>query len=227
MLGLGRPILTKADLDAHRAALGNQQDVIYAPLYDSVAYPSAGTIQLTFFTSPIGQGATSAPAAAGTKTLADTNLYSAGQLTKGNEFFMTGQEFMLFPGSAPAVPGEAPVTGQSGFINDTYNVGKSGFVTLQVGSNRQYIQDGPLMLFPPSARLAGFSALAMTTTAGTQSLTEVSYASWVGDPYSITPIYIEANQGFQEFVQWPAVVTTGTTARLFSRMRGYLVRNAQ
>lgn len=83
------------------------------------------------------------------------------------------------------------------------------------------------MLFPPSARLAGFSALAMTTTAGTQSLTEVSYASWIGDPYSITPIYIEANQGFQEFVQWPAVVTAVATARLFSRMRGYLVRNAQ
>ncbi len=227
MLGMGRPILTQADLQAHRAQLGNQQDVIYAPLFDSVAYPSAGSLQLTFFTSPIGQGTTTAPGATGTKTLADTNLYSAGQLTKGNEFYMTGQEFVLFPGDTIQAPGLAPVTGTNSFANDTYVIGKAGVVTLQVGSNRQYIQDGPLQMFPPATRLAIASALAMTTTAGTQSLTEVTYAVWTGEPYSITPIYIEANQGFQEFVQFPALVTATATARLFSRMRGYLVRNAQ
>lgn len=228
MMGLGRPILTKEDLNAHRAALGNLQDVIYAPLFDSVSYPSAGSLQLTFYTSPIGQGTTTAPGASGTKTLSDTNLYSAGQLTKGNEFYMTGQEFMLFPGLNPGVgSGDHATTTVGSFVNDTYVIGKSGVVTLQVGSNRQYIQDGPLMLFPPNARLAVASALAATLTAATNSALEVSYAVWAGEPYSITPIYIEANQGFQEFVQWPALVTASATARLFSRLRGYLVRNAQ
>lgn len=226
MMGLGRPILTKDELNAHRASVGNLQDVIYAPLYDSVNYAAAGQLQLTFFTSPIGQGTTTAPGATGTKTLADTNLYAAGQLTKGNEFYMTGQEFMLFPGLEP---GRATFAFASvgAFVNDTYDVGRSGFVTLQVGSNRQYIQDGPLMLFPPNARLAVASAIGYANTAATNSIAEVTYGVWAGEPYAITPIYIEATQGFQEFIQWPALVTISATARLFSRMRGYLIRNAQ
>lgn len=228
MLGLGRPILTTDELNSHRATVGNLQDVIYAPLFDSVAYPSAGTLNLTFFTSPIGQGTTTAPGATGSKTLADTNMYAAGQLTKGNEFFMTGQEFLFFPGTNPGQgTGTQSSTVVGTFVNDTYVVGKAGVVTLQVGSNRQYIQDGPLMNFPPSARLAIASALALTTTAATNSVSEVSYATWAGEPYAITPIYIEATQGFQEFIMFPALVTVTATARLYSRLRGYLIRNAQ
>lgn len=226
MLGLGRPILTKDDLNAHRAALGNLQDVIYAPLFDSISYAAAGQLQATFFTSPIGQGTTTAPGATGTKTLADTNLYSAGQLTKGNEFFMTGQEFTLFPG-LDIGRGVVAYAAVGDYTNDMNDVGKSGVVTLQVGSNRQYIQDGPLQLFPPNARLGGWAAIGYTNTAGTQSVAENCYAIWAGEPYTITPIYIEANQGFQEFIQWPALVTISATARLFSRLRGYLIRNAQ
>lgn len=221
--GLGRPILTADDLNAHRAALGNTQDVVYWPLFDSASYAAAGQTQISFFTSPIGQGTTSAPGATGVKTLADTNMYSAGQLTKGNEFFMTGQEFIFFPGDAPE---QAIVAGVlSYFLNDTYNVGKSGYVTLQVGSNRQYIQDGPLQNFPPSTRLFVDSAIggSSVTTVGTNN----TYAAWVGEPYDITPIYIEATQGFQEYVQWPAAVTVSVTGRLYSRLRGYLIRNAQ
>lgn len=226
MMGLGRPIVTKEELDNHRTTVGNIQDVIYAPLYDSLSYAAAGQLQLTLFTQPVGQGTTSAPGATGTKTLADTNMNQAGILAKGNEFYMTGQEFMFFPGLdigrgviAFALTGD--------YANDVIDVGKSGFVTLQVGSNRQYIQDGPLMLFPPCARLAVAAAIGYTNTAGTQSTSEIDYAVWAGEPYSVTPIYIEATQGFQEVIQWPALVTISATARLFSRLRGYLIRNAQ
>lgn len=227
MMGLGRPILTQDDLNAHRTALASQ-DVIYAPLFDSANYAAAGQTQIVLFTSPIGQGTTTAPGATGTKTLADTNMTAAGQLTKGNEFFMTGQELLLFPGETPEQAGlaQAPSV-TNGFLNDTYLVGKSGFLTLQIGSNRQYIQDGPLILFPPSARLAVAVALGGGGATGTQVLTNDCYASWTGEPYAITPVYIEATQGFQEVIQWPAAVTITSTARLFSRLRGYLVRNAQ
>jgi hypothetical protein len=226
MMGLGRPILTQQDLDQHRTALATQ-DIIYAPLYDSSNYATAGQNQLVFFTSPLGQGTTTAPSASGSKTLADTNMTAAGQLTKGNEFFMIGQELMLFPGQAPegAINGAGGAV--NGFLNDTYTIGKSGFLTLQIGSNRNYIQDGPLMIFPPSARLAVQAAYGGTSTAGTQSITDAIYAAWTGEPYAITPVYIEATQGFQEVIQWPALVTTNATARLFSRLRGYLIRNAQ
>ncbi len=225
MMGLGRPILTQQDLDLHRTALATQ-DIIYAPIYDSVAYASAGQNQLVFFTSPLGQGTTTAPSASGTKTLADTNMTAAGQLTKGNEFFMIGQELMLFPGETPEVNLGAGAT-VNGFINDTYVIGKSGVLTLQIGSNRNYIQDGPLMIFPPAARLAVASGIGGTSTADTQSVLSMAYAQWTGEPYAITPVYIEATQGFQETLQWPALVTAQATARLFSRLRGYLIRNAQ
>lgn len=225
-MGLGRPIISKAELDSHRATVGNKQDVIYAPLYDSIGYAAAGQLSLTFFTTPIGQGTTSAPGATGTKTLSDTNMTAAGQLTKGNEFFMTGQEFLFFPGLDPG-RGVVAFALIGDYLNDMLDVGKSGFVTLQVGSNRQYIQDGPLLLFPPMARLAVATAIGYSNTAATNSAADVTYATWAGEPYSITPIYIESTQGFQEFIQWPALVTISATARIFSRMRGYLIRDAQ
>ncbi len=225
MMGLGRPILTQQDLDQHRTALATQ-DIIYAPLFDSANYASAGQNQIVLYTSPVGQGATTAPSATGTKTLADTNMTAAGQLTKGNEFFMIGQELMLFPGESPEQNLGAGAT-VNGFLNDTYIIGKSGVLTLQIGSNRNYIQDGPLMIFPPATRLAVANAYGGTSTAGTQSVLNAVYAAWTGEPYAITPVYIEATQGFQETLQWPALVTTQATARLFSRLRGYLIRNAQ
>jgi hypothetical protein len=156
--------------------------------------------------------------------LADTNMTAAGQLTKGNEFFMTGQELLFFPGEAPENNGAGATVG---FLNDTYNASKSGFLTLQIGSNRQYIQDGPLGQFPPSSRLAVASGVGGNTTAGTQTIVNNMYAAWTGEPYAITPVYIEATQGFQQVLQWPAAVALTATARLFSRMRGYLIRNAQ
>lgn len=224
MMGLGRPILTQDELNQHRTALASQ-DVIYAPLYDSANYASAGQTQIVLFTSPLGQGTTTAPGASGSKTLADTNMTAAGQLTKGNEFFMTGQELLFLPGESPETVGGANVV--NGTLNDVYAAGKSGVLTLQIGSNRQYIQDGPLMLFPPSARLAVQASIGGTNTAGTQSISEAIYATWAGEPYAITPVYIEATQGFQEVIQWPAAVAITATARLFSRLRGYLIRNAQ
>lgn len=227
---LGRPILTKQELDEHRTTVGPISDVIWAPLYDANSYiATTGHLQLTFFALPLGQGTTSAPGAAGTKTLADTNLNAAGQLTKGNEFYMTGQEIVFFPGVNPGTVQSNTVVGN--FINDTWVFNKSGFLTLQVGSNRQYIQDGPMAVFPPVTRLAVASALAgaVTGAATTQNLDEVTYAVASGEPYSITPIYIESTQGFQEVLQWPAAVTlpSGSNARVFSRLRGYLIRDAQ
>ncbi len=220
---LGRPVLTQAELQAHATQLSNQ-DVIYNPLYDASSYPTAGQTQLNFFATPVGQGTTSAPGANGTKTLADTNLNSAGQLTKGNEFFMTGQEFLFFPGQNPEQ--QTAGTAANGFANDTYDLSKSGYYTLQV-QNRNFIQDGPIGVFPPSVRLALTAAVGGTDTAGTQSISNITYAAMAGQHYSIVPVYLTANLGFTAVLNWPAAVTLSATARIFNRMTGYLVRNAQ
>lgn len=94
---LGRPILTTDQLQGHVTQL-SQQDIIWNPLYDDGKYTGTnGQTSLSFFQSPQGQGTTLAPSATGTKNIYDTNLTGAGQLTKGNAFYMTGQELLFFP----------------------------------------------------------------------------------------------------------------------------------
>lgn len=224
----GRQILTQTQLQNHVTQLATQ-DIIWAPLYDSNTYvATTGHLQLTFFLSPIGQGATSAPGASGPKTIADTNMTASGQLTQGNDFFMVGQELQFYPGENPG--STETFTSIGSFINDTYVLSKSGVLTLSVGSNRQYIQDGPIGLFPPLTRLSVATALAGGEPGtGTQNLSEVTYAAMGGAPYNITPIYVTATLGFNETLSWPAVVTlpSSNNGRLFSRMDGWLIRNSQ
>lgn len=226
---LGRPLLTKQKLDEHRAVVGNASDVIWAPLYDFNAYITAGQLQLTFFAVPIGQGTTSAPGATGTKTLADTNMTSAGQLTKGNEFYMTGQEILFYPGVDPATVGSGLGTTYGNFLNDTYDFSKAGVLTFKVGSDRNYIQDGPMGMFPPVTRLAVAPAAAGAVTGAltTTNTVETNYAAMAGETYTIVPVYLESNQGFQETITWPALVALSVSARVGSRLRGYLIRLAQ
>jgi hypothetical protein len=224
----GRQILTQTQLQAHVTQLSNQ-DIIWAPLFDANSYVgTTGHLQLTFFLSPIGTGATSAPGAAGPKTIADTNMTAQGQLTQGNDFFMVGQEVVFYPGENP---GSVEVSASLGeFINDTYVFSKSGTLTLQIGSNRQYIQDGPMAMFPPLTRLSVASALAsIAGITGTQNVAEVTYAAMGGSPYNITPVYITATLGFNETFSWPALVPlpSGNNARIFSRLDGWLIRNSQ
>lgn len=224
---LGRPILTQAQLNAHLTQVKAIQDIIWNPLYDANQYvASTGHLTLSFFALPQGQGTTSAPGASGTKTIADTNLTAAGQLTKGNSFYMTGQELVFFPGENPGTA-LATNTIQGNFVNDTYVLSKSGVLTLTIGSNRTYLQDGPIGMFPPATRLAVATALAGSTV--TTSSIEVTYAAMSGEVYAISPVYLEATLGFQQTLTWPAAVTlpSANNGRIFSRLRGYLVRNAQ
>jgi hypothetical protein len=237
-MGMGRPILTQSYVASHTVGVQGTQDVIWGPLYDSLAYPSAGVQQLSFFTQPQGQGVSSAPGAgAVAKTIFDTNMITNNQLSLGNEFYAIGSETLFFPGVNNATsttaafaiePGGAAViaTGVGQFWNDIYNVGNGGIKILTVGTDRSYIKDGPLNMFPPSTRLAGVAALATgdTATSGGQ----ISYAVWSGEPYTLVPIYIQSTQQFTLQLTFAALIPTpsGTIARIIERLRGYLIRQA-
>ena len=226
-MGVGLDNLTRRDLASHRVTVPGTQDAIYAPLYDSQSYAAAGQLTQTFFAIPIGQGTTSAPGATGAKTEADTNLTNAGLLPKGNRFYMTGLEFQFFPGS---VPGRGAVADNTvGFnTNDVWAASKSGWVRFRI-QNRDYILDGPLGNFPPVTRLAGLAAITTNLTAGASTLAQIDYASFAGMPYNITPVFIESNQAFTVQVFWPALVAlpSAVAGRLFCRLRGRLIRDAQ
>jgi hypothetical protein len=227
----GRPILTQAVLNNYAPQLA-VQDIIWSPLYDSANYSTAGQTQITFFAVPQGQGVTTAPSgvAGSAKTALDTNLQSAGQLTLGNAFFAVGQELLFFPGLSPN-EGAATPTATANFLNDVYSFGKDGLLTLTVGSNRTYIQDGPLGVFPPASYIAtavGLAAIGPTSQATIQ-VYESDYAVWSGEIYSIEPLFFQANLGFQETLTWGSSVAlpSGKAARIFTRLRGYLIRLAQ
>jgi hypothetical protein len=237
-MGMGRPILTTQYIQNHTVGVAGTQDVIWGPLYDSLAYPSAGQSQLSFFTQPQGQGVSSAPGAGPVvKTIFDTNMITNNQLSLGNEFYAIGSETLFFPGvnnatsttAAFALPiggDPAVATGIGSFWNDIYNVGNGGIKVLTVGTDRSYIKDGPLNLFPPATRLAGVAALASGDTATTAA--QISYAVWSGEPYTLVPIYIQSTQQFTLQITFAALIPTpsGTIARIVERLRGYLIRQA-
>lgn len=224
-----RPILTREQLQSHQSYLSDM-DVIWDPLYDFSSYTATtGHTTLSFFATPVGQGTTSAPGASGQKTLADTNMETSNQLGKGNQFYMTGLEVLFYPGIDPG-RGTVAVADVGEFVDDVYNVGKSGVLTFQVGSGRVYVQQGPLMLFPPSTRLAVQSAICTTQAdTATSGFAEVNYATFSGEVYTIVPLLLDANQTFNCNITWPAAVTlpSAANARIGVRLRGYRIRNAQ
>jgi hypothetical protein len=232
----GRPVLQASQLQAHSVGTGDT-DVVWWPLYDSISYPSAGLGQFAFYSNPIGQGTSSSPGATAVpKTIFDTNLQIGNQLTSGNEFFMIGSESNFMPGVSNAalpltvLPGRANVPTTIGlFANDIWSVGQGGIKTFTVGTDRKYFQDGPLAVFPPSQRLSGFAALANeTSTTGAGAGSEVVYASWSGELYTMIPVYIQANQNWTMNVSYAAIIPTPSAqiGRLVDRMRGYLIRQA-
>ena len=227
MNGTGLPRITAGALAAHATTIPGKRDEIYAPLYDSVTYPAAGSTQLTFFALPIGQGTTSAPSATGTKTEADTNLTNAGLLPAGNSFYCTGIEFHFLPGVTPANgPGADNLVGL--FWNDVWTFAKAGWARFRI-QNRDYIVDGPAMNFPPSSRLAGVASVTSTLTSGASTMDQINYAAVAGVPYHIVPTYITSNQAFTVQLNYPAAVAlpSNTAARVFCRLRGRLIRDAQ
>ena len=226
-MAVGLDNLVRADLASHRVTVPGMQDAIYAPLYDSNTYLAAGQLNMTFVSTPIGQGVTTAPGATGAKTEADTNLTNAGLLPKGNRFYCTGIEFQFYPGNNPGFGATADAQLGRNW-NDVYAVAKSGWIRFRI-QNRDYILDGPLLNFPPVTRLAGAASVTSTLTAGAATAGEIDYAAFAGMPYNIVPVFIEANQAFTVQVFWPALVALPSVvaARIFCRLRGRLVRDAQ
>jgi len=228
MAGLKR--ITRQNLGDHVATVAGKKDEIYAPLYDFNTYAAAGQTQLNFFALPIGQGTTTAPGATGNKTEADTNLTNAGLLPRDNSFYCTGIEVVFFPGAAstfgPGGGGLADaVIGR--FWNDVYAAGKSGWLRFRI-AGRDYIVDGPIMNFPSTQGLGGVAACATNLTAGAATA-EIEYARFVGQAYTMVPVWIVPNQSFSVQMNWPAAVALPSTvaARIGVRLRGRFIRSAQ
>ena len=116
------------------------------------------------------------------------------------------------------------------FLNDTYNLSKSGWLSLFIGS-KEYLREAPIGRFPPKSKLDGFSAVTSTLTAGGATMSRDTYAVLSGRPYWIDPyILLKPTQNFQVTLNWPTPVAlslTNTAARIGIVLDGVLYRNSQ
>lgn len=214
-------------------------EVIRQSLYDSQIYTAAGTTgNLTFFQNPIGAGTTSSPNNTGSKTIADTNMVLAGQLPAPQGFWIQSIEVDFQGGSTTGTTYQiqtpvittptfaaANIGGADGDINAFYTGGQ---LTLTVGT-KPYLQEAPLLYFPPKVRFEYDAALSGVTNATSVVVTKSKLKAG-GRPYILEPgIPLMTSQNFNVTLFWPAAVTTpsGFPGRVLVRLDGWLFRAVQ
>lgn len=232
----GLPILTPEYLAAHVVGTTGR-DVIWEPMRDALIYPSAGAQTFTFFNQGIGAGNTSEPGAgSGPKTIYDTNARNQNLLPSGQQFYIIGSETHFFPGVQPTTgtpyalyPMENQVTSGIGvFTKDVWAVLTAGHKKMTVNTDRSYIDDGPLIQFPPAKWYDGVAALDSLTasTNATSYQSAFDYFRAAGEPYLIVPVYLKSTMQFTLEVTYAVAIPTvsGQPGRIIERLRGYKIR---
>lgn len=201
--GLKSPSVKKA-FEKARVILGDNIETVWNPLYDYKSFGSVATTSVVFFQDPVG--------ALG-KTLADTNMVSAGQLPKGQAFMVTGVQVECLP--AAAISG----TTTSKFADDVYTFYKNGVLIFTVGS-KEYIRQGNLMKFAPRNYLSADFATTVATD-------RYVYASADGKEFQIVDLLLESSMNFNVELRSIPQLPSAADARVGVTLNGYLFRNAQ
>jgi len=176
-------------------SLGDILDVIIEPRYDTATILAAGTLSLTYFAIPIGQGATNFGAATVTKQLADTNMDLAGQLPAGYNFLITGFRVQ-------------PAFGLTAVDAQTWSAG--GVLAFTIGS-KPFLRV-PLDTIPAGCGPAGAVAVAV----GGAPLEQHAFshgAALLSNGYVIArkPLELAQTQNFSVILSWVTVKPVTTT----------------
>lgn len=206
------------DLQNYNVNRAGQPEVIWQPQYHYQAYPMAGSTQLTFFQTPIGQSSL---------TFADTSMVSAGMLPRPQEFLVTGIQVFFRPGGAIGQAAVAPATVQQNW-NDVnaalYN--PVSWLELFIGS-KAYLDDGPLSKFTQQWGLVGASGMSGSSTLVASGDRFTDYARHAGRYYSITPVKIPANQNFRVTLNYPTAAAVAVAGKIGVILDGFLYRLSQ
>lgn len=205
-------------------------EAIKQSIYDSQAYAAAGATSLSFFQLPVGQGTGFGGAA---KTFSDTNILSPGSMPANQEFLIQSVEVNFFP-STPTVAAQMPAAfgaqAIAQIVNDAFIFYRAGNLNLIIGS-KSYLQEGPLLRFPPKAYFEVTSAaLSDVTTAGAALQSRIAYATARGRPYMLQPanLRLVSNQNFNCQLSWPEGLQAITNpGRIFVILDGILYRRSQ
>lgn len=229
---------TMEDFRAHMAVDPNSIEVIRQSLYDTMLYPTAGQVALLFFQTPIGQGLSASPGNANNpKALTDTNMQSQGQLPAPQGFWISSAELDVQPGSSATantfalqipknnVAAQA-ATVQAG-AHDVNAIYSTGSFVLTIGQ-KPYLQEAPLLRFPPKCRFEYDCAIGFDSDAAAVLVAEKMKAG--GRPYVLDPgLALMTSQTFNVTLGWPVVVATpsGFNAAVRCTLDGWLFRAVQ
>lgn len=206
-------IPTLQELQQYNVNRPDQVEAVRQSLWDTQTYVDNSTTQLSFFQIPKGQSG---------KTFADTNMEAAGALPAPKSFWIQTIELFVFPTNAVGADG----TTISALKNwsDMYLLMQVGWLELFIGS-KAYLDEGPLMKFPPRSGLTGV-AFASDSTANTG--TRVDYVSMGGPVYELQPeILLVPTQNFIVTLNWATAVDLVANVKIVCNLGGVLYRNSQ
>jgi hypothetical protein len=230
---------SSSEINSFRVTNPGQSEVIRQRLYDYNLYPTAGAQQINFFSQPIGQGLTSAVGAVAgqPKTKLDTNIVLANTLPSGQQYLIESIEVLFMPGSVATANTYTPAALASflaataatvaGPVNDVNTVYQSGVLELNILS-KTYLQETPLLAFPPKAHFELDAA--SSSTSATMGVLVHQLAKAAGRPYFLEPpISLQPATNFGVSVTWPAAVATGSgfNGRIGVILDGYFERASQ
>lgn len=223
----GRQVPSKDTFARYGINVDQVDDISWQPLYDYNVYAAAGQASLNFFQQQSGAGTTSHPGSSGVKTVADTNMTIAGMLPSPQKFLVVAIGIDMIPGSVPGAGAVANTTGGRNWT-DVNAVARSGSLIFTVGQ-KQVLLEAPLGKFPCQHGLTGSAAMSDQTTAAATLFSQVDYARFGGNVYSIVPVAIPSAQNFQVTLTWPNVVALPSTVagRIGVNLFGYLLKKAQ
>ena len=211
--------------DRYNVASKSYSEATTGALYDTITYPLAGIAEMSFFSLPRGQGATTIPGGAGGKTLADTNLTQASTLSEGVQFLITDIELLYIPGVAPSVLG-APAAAAE--VNDAFNILSNGSGELDM-IDKKYFTEAPIGVFAPQRNMTIDGAQSDQTTPAAGLNVRTVFGAFGGDPYDIDPVLIKSSTSFNFTVKFPVLValTSASVGRMRCRLGGILFRPLQ
>jgi hypothetical protein len=176
------------------------------PQYDTESMPASATTQILFFAKPQGQADASGGIAS--KTISETNLTQAGQITVPNQFKLYGFQFEV----------QSIVT-----VADYRLIYSTAAWQFIFGGTRVYLQC-PLSRIPQGMGPEGFAALdgnSSTTSAVMVHNGLGMVSNYYNFAYNKATMHIQSAENFQAKNTWSA--SGGVTLSQATRTTAYLI----
>ena len=211
----------------------NNQEVLNDFLYDWLPYPVAGQTQLSFFTTPQGQGVSFWDNTQ-TKTYEDTNMEVGNQMPRGESFLVKHIALRFYQATLPvqqtvglAAPAAALIP-----ANDAYLFWNRGWLEFKV-VNKVQARLAPLGSFPPPTHneLDAAAAVAYTLAAAATESDQVvaSHLRARGPLFTLAGdgVTLEYGMKFQLNLNWSAKQAITTAAGVQAMLIGKRMRVSQ